>query len=88
MSKPSLDLEASPVPGQQASAVLDLSGNVIEGQMDANATSILYQMLLESAQLPDMDGFRRLTVVVEDTRYVVARDKDHIYIAQTTTSAN
>ena len=79
---PALDLEASPVQGQLASAVLDLQGNIVRGQLPPEEASTLYQMLVETANL-ELTGFRRLTVTYPSIRYVVARDESHIYIVQT-----
>ena len=79
---PALDLEASPVQGQLASAVLDLQGNIIRGQLAPQDTNTLFQMLVEAGGLP-LEGFRRLTVTFPSVRYVVARDDAHVYIVQT-----
>ena len=79
---PAVDLEASPVQGQLASAVLDLQGNIVRGQLPPDEASTLYHMLVETANL-ELTGFRRLTVTFPSIRYVVARDEAHIYIVQT-----
>lgn len=79
---PSLDLDASPVQGQLASAVLDLQGNIVRGQLAPPEASTLYQMLLEAGNLP-LEAFRRLTVTFPSVRYVVTRDETHVYIVQT-----
>jgi hypothetical protein len=79
---PSLDLEASPVQGQLASAVLDLRGNIVRGQLAPADTSTLFQMLVEAGSL-SLEGFRRLTVTFPSVRYVVSRDETHVYIVQT-----
>lgn len=85
---PTLDLEATPVPGQIASAVLTLQGEVIRGQLASNDVDLLFQMLMEvgaqESQEPDRtDSFRRLTVTFSKVRYVVARDDSHVYMVQT-----
>ena len=79
---PAVDLESSPVQGQLASAVLDLQGNIVRGQLAPQDASTLFQMLAEAGSL-DLDGFRRLTVTFPSVRYVVARDEAHVYIVQT-----
>ena len=85
---PALDLEASPVQGQMASAVLDLQGNLVGGALpDA---PILFQMLVEAGSLlhlQQQNSFRRLTVAFPAVRYVVSRDENHIYIVQTRRAA-
>ena len=82
---PAVDLESSPVQGQLASAVLDLEGNMIGGQLPAHDASTLFSMLSEAGSFLDLDGFRRLTVTFPSVRYVVARDETHVYIVQTKT---
>jgi hypothetical protein len=77
-----LDLETSPVPGQTAYAVLDLYGSMETGQMDAEDTAILNQILVEAGTL-NLEKFRRVTVTFPSTRYVVSRDENHVYIVQT-----
>ena len=82
--EPAIDLEASPVQGQTASAVLDLEGNIVRGgeeQLPDDAP-ILFQMLVEVGSL-HLKTFRRLTVSLHDRRYVVSRDERHVYIVQT-----
>lgn len=79
-----LDLEASPVPGQQASAILDLQGNRIRGPLSEKDCSLLYQMLVEAGNLK-LESFSRMTVSFQTTRYIVARDASHIYIAKVRT---
>jgi hypothetical protein len=83
---PALDLEATPVPGQLASAVLDLDGNVVSMSgatsgsdgVSKNDVVVLYQMLLETGHLLTrglLDGgnsFRRFTVTFSTMRYVSA----------------
>jgi len=80
---PALDLESSPVQGQLASAVLDLQGHIVRGQLSPHDASILFQMLVETGNLQGMDGFRRITVTYSSVRYVVARDDSHVYVVQT-----
>ncbi len=76
-----LDLEASPVPGQQASAVLDLQGNLLRGPLSEKDCALLYQMLVEAGSLK-LDSLSRMTVSFQATRYIVARDVSHIYIVK------
>ena len=80
---PSVDLEASPVQGQLASAVLDLQGQILRGPLPPHDASILYQMPVEAGNLDNLDTFTRMTVTFPSVRYVVARDQAHIYIVQT-----
>jgi hypothetical protein len=82
---PSLDLEASPVQGQLASAVLDLQGEMLRGPLPPQDAFLLYQMLVEAGNLKNLENFTRLTVTFPSMRYVVARDESHIYIVQTRT---
>ena len=84
---PSVDLEASPVQGQLASAVLSVNGQLLRGPLAPHDASILYQMLVEAGNLKNLqhDNFTRLTVTFPSVRYVVARDEDHIFIVQTRT---
>lgn len=84
-SPPALDLEASQLTGQLASAVLDLQGKVVRSsRLSQHDASILYQMLVEAASLPEMSrgDFYRMTVTFPSIRYVVARDENNIYIVQ------
>jgi len=78
-----MDLEATPVQGQLASAVLDLNGNLVRGQLSPHDASLLFQMLVETANLKEIEGFRRMTVTFSSIRYIVARDDSHVYIVQT-----
>jgi hypothetical protein len=82
---PQLDLDANPIQGQQACAVMDLKGQLIRGSMNQEDASILFQMLVEVGSLGE-PSFRRLTVSFAHTRYIVARDETHVYIAQTRSS--
>ena len=87
-SIPALDLEATPVQGQVASAVLDLQGHIVRGQLSTeHDAEILYKMLVEAGNLPSLQGgdFSRMTVTFPTTRYIVARDQAHIYIVQART---
>jgi hypothetical protein len=79
-----LDLEVSPIQGQTAWSVLDLQGNILKpsGEIPQKDTTLLFQMLLESTKLVD-DGFRRLTVSMATSRYLVSRDAKHVYLVQT-----
>jgi hypothetical protein len=79
---PPFDLEASPVQGQLASAVLDLNGNLVRGQLSPHDASLLFQMLAEVGSL-GVENFRRLTVTFSSARYVVSRDENHVYMVQT-----
>lgn len=82
---PLLDLESSPVQNQIGCAVLDLHGQMVRGQgINEQDAEILFQMLLEVANLQEVQDFRRMTVALSHTRYVVARDESHVYIVQTT----
>jgi hypothetical protein len=83
-----LDLEATPVPGQLASAVLTLHGEIIRGQLASNDAALLFQMLMEvgaqeSQETDRNHSFRRLTVTFSKVRYVVVRDDSHVYMVQT-----
>jgi hypothetical protein len=80
-----IDLDATPVQGQVASTVLDLSGNFLRGNIPPQDANILFQMLIESASLPELktDALYRLTVNFASIRYVVARDDYCVYIVQT-----
>lgn len=80
---PAFDLETSPVPGQIASAVLDLQGSVVRSGnlLPAHDVQILFEMFSQSAQISsDME---RLSVSLSGYRYVVTRDDTHVYIVQT-----
>jgi hypothetical protein len=85
-----LDLEASPVQGQIASAVLDCNGTFLRGQLAPVDASLLFQMLVDAGSVLQQQNstathgeFRRLTVTCRTVRYVVARDDNHVYIVQT-----
>ena len=62
-----LNLEASPVPNQIASAVLDLRGDLVvktsteQFDIDTTATKLLYQVFLEVGSL-NLPSFRRITI--------------------------
>mmetsp|Transcript_9747 Transcript_9747/g.20401 ORF Transcript_9747/g.20401 Transcript_9747/m.20401 type:complete len:125 (+) Transcript_9747:337-711(+) len=93
------DPETSPIPGQQAWAVLDLHGKMVRssagGVVDANNTNdippllrdapTLYGMLVESTPLVEAgNGLIKMTVDFSASlRYVVARDDHHVYLVQT-----
>lgn len=86
MQPPALDLEENPVPGQIASAILDLEGNLVKGTLSAREASLLFQMLVEAGSL-QLSDFKRLTVTVSPTiRYVVSRDETHVFVVQTRSS--
>jgi hypothetical protein len=80
---PSIDLDATPVQGQLMSAVLNLQGGVVRGQLPQHEAALLYQMFVETGNLKSIDNFQRLTVTFSSVRYVVARDESHIYVVQT-----
>jgi hypothetical protein len=83
--QPLLDLETSLVQSQIGCAVLDMQGHVVRGQgISDQDAEIIFQMLLEVANLRDVEDFRRMTIAMANTRYVVARDGTHVYIVQTT----
>lgn len=76
---PIYDLETSPVPGQMATAVLDLQGGIVRGPTMVDAP-ILFEMFAQSAKVsPDI---QRLCVSFSGYRYVVTRDETHVYIVQ------
>ena len=86
---PLLDLEASPLQGLLASAVLDRQGDLVRGGLTVPAdASILFQMLSEVGSLPQQQqihsSFRRLTVSFpsRNFRYILSRDETHVYIVQ------
>lgn len=78
---PVLDLASSPVPGQMASAVLDLQGNLLRGQIPQHDANILFEMYSQSAKVSK--DIQRLSVSFTANRYVMTRDESHIYIVQT-----
>lgn len=78
---PAFDLDASPVPGQSASCVLDLEGKIIRGQLGEKQAALLYQMLVECGNL-NLNSLGRITVSLSSVRYAITRDANHIYIAQ------
>lgn len=84
----SFDPETSPIPGQQAWAILDLQGTLVRSS-SAEAPILqdaktLYGMLVESTPLvSSRDGLKRMTINFANLRYVVARDDHHIYLIQT-----
>lgn len=79
-----LDLDVSPIQGQTAWALLDLQGNLLKksGEFPPQDVSILFQMLMESTNLVK-EGFRRLTVSLATSTYLVSLDDAHIYLVQT-----
>ena len=83
-----LDLDVSPIQGQTAFAVLDLQGRVVKtsGDFPEQDVRLLFQMLLESTNLvveTQDGGFRRLTVSLASSRYLVSLDESHIYLVHT-----
>lgn len=79
---PAFDLDSAPVPGQLATAVLDLQGTFIRGQhLAEDDAGILFEMFSQSSQIsPDV---QRLCVSFTGHRYIVTRDETHVYIVQT-----
>lgn len=82
---PAFNLDSNPIAGQTASAVLDLNGQIVQGGLSPSTASILFSIMQESAQLPlaKKEAIQRVTVTLENCRYVLARDDTHLYIAQT-----
>eukprot|EP00523_Entomoneis_sp_CCMP467_P014461 CAMPEP_0168773752 /NCGR_PEP_ID=MMETSP0725-20121227/4635_1 /TAXON_ID=265536 /ORGANISM="Amphiprora sp., Strain CCMP467" /LENGTH=103 /DNA_ID=CAMNT_0008823313 /DNA_START=13 /DNA_END=324 /DNA_ORIENTATION=- len=88
--EPAVRLDENPLSGQTASAVLDLKGQQVAGQLSLETSSLLFAMLQETAQLMNGDGdddeeeesVRRITVTLAESRFVVARDENHVYISQ------
>jgi hypothetical protein len=93
---PFWDLEAAPVPGQQAAAVLTLQppGHVVGGSLPPHVVRILWQIWVESAlvasssstagmTLTAAPAVERLSVSYGGQRYVVTRDDKHLYMVQT-----
>ncbi|OEU08156.1 hypothetical protein FRACYDRAFT_271859 [Fragilariopsis cylindrus CCMP1102] len=107
------DPELSPIPDQQAYAILDLYGNIIRSSNPSTSSSsiasssgdiikdapILYKMIVESTSLvlasasatgqeEKAEGFelKRMTITFDTVRYVIARDENHIYLLQTSTT--
>lgn len=78
---PPMDLESSPLPGQVSSAVLDLQGSLLRGQLPERDASILFEMFSQSAKVSD--DIQRLSVSFSGIRYVMTRDESHVYIVQT-----
>lgn len=93
----SFDPETSPVPGQQAWAILDLHGTMVRSSADISSPIVqdaktLYGMLVESTPLISNNqddngtgGLKRMTInfAASSLRYVIARDDHHIYLVQT-----
>lgn len=81
---PALNLENSPVPGQLATAVLDLQGTYVQGsshELAERDAAILFEMFSQSSKIDS--GVQRLCVSFTGHRYVVTRDASHVYIVQT-----
>ena len=87
MPAAAFDPETSPIPGQQAWAILDLHGNLVrssaEGALVVRDAKTLYGMLVESTPLVSSEGLKRMTINFGSLRYIVARDEHHIYLVQT-----
>ena len=86
------DPETSPIPGQQAWAILDLHGVMVKSSADSASSDLppvvqdaktLYGMLVESTPLVSNGGLKRMTINFASIRYVVAQDDSHIYLVQT-----
>jgi hypothetical protein len=86
LMEPAIDLDANPLAGQVASAVLDLKGDLVRGKLSKlsqTTASILFGRMQETGQLNLQDDpVQRITVALSSSRYVVARDENHVYIAQ------
>ncbi|OEU08153.1 hypothetical protein FRACYDRAFT_271858 [Fragilariopsis cylindrus CCMP1102] len=115
------DPELSPIPDQQAYAVLDLYGNIVRSSSSTSTSSssrsngggeglikdapILYKMIVESTSLvlasaagqeqeekrsgsAASAGLNRMTITFDNAaiRYIIARDENHIYLIQTSTT--
>ena len=116
------DPEISPIPDQQAYAILDLYGNIIRSSNPSTSSSstssgggedlikdapTLYRMIVESTSLvlasasesaagqeQEEKGFgfgsfglNRMTITFDNAiRYIIARDENHIYLIQTTST--
>ena len=99
------DPEISPIPDQQAYAVLDLYGNIIRSSSGGGEDLIkdaptLYKMIVESTSLVLAEsesagqeeaegsgfGLNRMTITFDAIRYIIARDGNHIYLIQTSTT--
>ena len=106
----SYDPETSPIPDQQAYAILDLYGNIIRSSSSGGEglikdAPILYKMIVESTSLVLSEsastsasgagqeekgfGLNRMTITFDNAavRYVIARDENHIYLIQTSTTS-
>jgi hypothetical protein len=84
-----LDLDTSPIPGQQSYVVLDLFGNLVKSSCKGSETlqkdySVLYQMLQETAAFSQQQVVKRISIVFDSLQYIIARDETHIYVVQTT----
>ena len=85
-----LDLDSSPIPGQQAYVVLDLYGNLVKSSSSKSTESLLkdystlYQMLQETSAFSQT--VKRISIMFDSSvQYIIARDDEtHIYIVQTT----
>lgn len=78
------DFDASPIPGQQGWAVLDLKGQTVRNNgLALEDAGVLFKMFQESASLmSEEEGFRRLMVNYSETRFLVTRDENHVYLVQ------
>jgi hypothetical protein len=77
-SVPVVDLETTPVPHQESYALMDLHGQVLKGDLQEKDSRLLFQMLADVGAL-SIGKFRRLTVTLGSSRYVVTRDSQFVY---------
>ncbi|KAL7580204.1 hypothetical protein ACA910_012952 [Epithemia clementina (nom. ined.)] len=91
---PVVNLDEANLSDQVGSAVLDLNGNIVkDGGIHGHDACILFAMMQEAGQLKikqkeggkgeeEEETIRRITVTLSDTRYILARDENHLYISQ------
>jgi hypothetical protein len=77
-SLPVVDLETSPVPHQANYAMMDLQGRILKGDLPEKDARLLFQMLADVGAL-SIKKFRRLSVMLGSSRYVVTRDNHYVY---------
>eukprot|EP00934_Nitzschia_sp_Nitz4_P002799 Nitzschia sp. Nitz4//scaffold4_size323378//59131//59379//NITZ4_000628-RA/size323378-processed-gene-0.264-mRNA-1//1//CDS//3329553303//2789//frame0 len=78
-----IDLEASPIAGQTGWAVLDLQGELVKSSEFLEQDRTLLLQLLQQGASVATEDFQRLTITFSSSRFVVTRDKTHIYMVQT-----
>lgn len=78
LSLPIIDLETTPVPHQAHYAVMDLQGRVLRGDLEEKDSRLLFHILADVGAL-SIKKFRRLTVTLGSSRYVLTRDCQHVY---------